>query len=306
MLVLTLPVTAPLSVNPPAPAQGALALEVTQTGSKNDLEALAQIQKMIQPILDPIATADVRAERAKLARHGGGCHQKIGVSVVSTNYGKIGTVRGITQSGQILDSRQLTHTPPDPHTSATPVAAWSTSLLGITLFDREQLSTPDIQNLHGWYVSHPDALPNTAHQTTPGTPKIWCSGLMTWKQLASRGLWVEGCDDSLGESDHDGFTKLAHSGSPELGAGIATYRLVPRPVRDARTEWKIAGKTHFYWKSISQFNRVSEMCPEIIKPGQIRHACGMGATARALSERIPDLEVCLDEADWRRRHAINN
>lgn len=292
-------IIAPLSINPPAPAQGALALEARLGDDET--------RRIISPILDPVATADVRAERRELARHGGGCHQKIGVSVVTTEHGTLQVLRGITDRGVVLDERRLGESRgirPPAGASAVP---WSTSLLGITLFDRVPMETPaGITHLPGWYVSHPAALPADALQEQdrspgPGRPRIWCSGLMTWKRLVRQGYWVEGCDESLGESPHPGFTKLGHADSPELGDGIPTYRLVPRSALDPPNDWKIIGKTHFFWKSISQFLRVSGVCPDILEK---HHACGMGSTARFLKGRVRHLEVCLDENDWRRRHGI--
>jgi len=304
MLEDTLAVTAPLSINPPAPAQGALALE-----ARPDDEST---RRLIAPIVDAIATADVRAERAELARHGGGCHQKIGVSVVTTQWGTLHTVRGISDRGVVLDARRLgDHAPrlsqglaQGPTGDAPSSAAWSTSLLGITLFDRAPLApSQPLQALAGWYVSHPDALPENIEPALPGTPRIWCSGLMTWKHLARRGFWVEGCDESLGESEHPGLTKLGHADSPELGAGVATYRLIPRPAAKPLEDWKIEGKIHFFWRSISQFLRVSAECPQILEQ---HHACGMGSTARFLRARVKNLEVCLDENDWRQKYGITN
>ncbi len=71
----------PLSANPAAPGQGALAIEIER--ERNDLREL----------LAPINCADtffaVAREREILRSYGGGCHQKIGVSVLSRPFGEI-------------------------------------------------------------------------------------------------------------------------------------------------------------------------------------------------------------------------
>ncbi len=282
--------TAPLSINPPAPAQGALAIEARSDDRR--------VRSIVAPILDLEATEDVRRERATLARFGGGCHQKIGVSCSRHASGRIEILRGITQAGEVLDERRLV--PKTGLSPSTGVLPWSTALAGVKLFDREPV-TPNVElaRLPGWYVSHPDALPEGAPAGIP----IWCSGLMTWRALARRGYWVRGCDDSLGEGDHEGYTKLGHADSRELGAGLATYRLVPRSFSDPARDLGIAGRTHFFWRSISQFERVSGLCPEILKA---HHACGPGATARFLGGRVERLEIFLDEKDWRKHHGVPN
>jgi hypothetical protein len=227
------------------------------------------------------------------------------------------TLRGETTDGTRLGARELMGpTSPAPMSKANG-PHWSTRLAGITLFDREPLPAAIEQVLATrdgrFYVSHPDALPTgmAPGDFRNGAPALWCSGLMTWRNLAKRGFWVRGCDDSLGERLPEGFTKLGHADSPELGAGIATYRLIPRSPADPKSEWGLAGKTSFFWRSISQFERVIRACPEILAENSqgvaIHHACGPGATARHLSDRLPrshSLAVCLDEADWRRRNGI--
>src|SRR5262249_52693322 len=71
-------VVVPLSVSPAAPAQGAIAIEVLR--SRSDMrEAAAAIS-------DTPTFAAVSKERAILAGYGGGCHQKIGATVLTRPY----------------------------------------------------------------------------------------------------------------------------------------------------------------------------------------------------------------------------
>ena len=63
----------PSSQNPCAPGQGALAIEV-KTGNNQVIEILNKIN-------DLDVFKDVSDERKKLKKYGGGCHQKIGVSL---------------------------------------------------------------------------------------------------------------------------------------------------------------------------------------------------------------------------------
>ena len=87
----------PASQNPCAPGQGALALE-TKKGNK-------EIEKLISEINDLQVFKNVQNEREKLKKHGGGCHQKIGVSIEEHPLGKIITEKGLTPDNKEIDER---------------------------------------------------------------------------------------------------------------------------------------------------------------------------------------------------------
>ena len=61
----------PLSINPSAPGQGALAIETRSDDKK--------LNEMIKTFSDPLCIACVNNERLILKKYGGGFHQKIGV-----------------------------------------------------------------------------------------------------------------------------------------------------------------------------------------------------------------------------------
>ncbi|HJZ81215.1 MAG TPA: hypothetical protein VKD91_12750, partial [Pyrinomonadaceae bacterium] len=71
----------PLRENPSAPAQGALAIEISR--QRDDLRHL------IAPIDCADTFSAVQRERAILRSYGGGCHQKIGASVLRRPFGEI-------------------------------------------------------------------------------------------------------------------------------------------------------------------------------------------------------------------------
>src|SRR5207245_6216608 len=89
----------PLRANPSAPAQGALAIEIHQR--REDLRYL------LAPINCAETLAVVAREREILASYGGGCHQKIGVSVLRRPFGEVTFLRGVTDDGQVLDGCSL-------------------------------------------------------------------------------------------------------------------------------------------------------------------------------------------------------
>ena len=89
----------PLSQNPCAAAQGALAIEARQ----ND-EAVKEI---ISTVSNQETFDSVEVERIILKSYGGGCHQKIGVSHEILEADKLITIRGETEEGKDLSERSL-------------------------------------------------------------------------------------------------------------------------------------------------------------------------------------------------------
>ena len=92
----------------------------------------------------------------------------------------------------------------------------------------------------------------------PGGLVNWL--VQTWKRLARRGLWVQGCAESLGEHEPQNietlagsslkWLKLTHTSGYEGGGmqRLATYRLVPK-----NGKVNLKGKTYFFWQSGSSF-----------------------------------------------------
>jgi hydroxymethylbilane synthase len=87
----------PLSVNPCAAAQGALALEIRTEDN--------ELRSMIESISDVPAFKLIEEERLILKSYGGGCHQKIGASIESFEIGQVKTVKGETEDGEEIDER---------------------------------------------------------------------------------------------------------------------------------------------------------------------------------------------------------
>ena len=87
----------PLSANPCAEAQGALALEIRTEDT--------ELRSMIESISDSSAFKLVEEERLILKSYGGGCHQKIGASIESFEIGQVKTVKGETEDGKEIDER---------------------------------------------------------------------------------------------------------------------------------------------------------------------------------------------------------
>ncbi len=154
-------------------------------------------------------------------------------------------------------------------------------------------------------------------QTLPAGARLWVSGVESWRQLAARGLWVEGCGDNLGFADVRATLECPVLGLPPLqdwtaltsswavpgwrnsgvGQVCATYDILPpgdesqlRPVREAAAQ-----ATHFYWSSPEQFHALRAALP-----ASAQHACGAGKTLRALGRAGTDAQPFPNGREWHR------
>lgn len=279
----------PLAANPAAPAQGALAVEIRR--EREDLRAL----------LASINCSDtftaVAREREILRGYGGGCHQKIGASVLRRSYGEITFLRGLTDDGTVLDAMSLASAEPRPPKIARE-KMWPLRASDADWFKREAIpaTIPDTP----LWISKADALPHEA--SIAPAQLVWASGGKTWERLAARGIWVNGCAEALGEQESPNietlaggnvdWVKLTHAGAPpENGMkAVPTYRLIGKDDNPS-----LDGKTHFFWSSGSSFERALALNPWI-KP--MTHFCGPGNTQRSLERNGVKAHVFLDHAHW--------
>lgn len=280
----------PLSVNPSAPAQGALAVEISR--ERNDLTDL------LAPINSPETFAAVVRERAILARYGGGCHQKIGVSILSRPFGEVTFLRGLTDDGKALDSYSLDRNGQAPARTARD-EMWPLSPAEARLFSSQALQAKQPDHHKALWIAKADALP--VDWTIPPQQVVWASGLKTWTRLAQRGVWVNGSAESLGENEpprvetlagHElEWTKLTHSEGHEGAMEIvATYRLVP-----LNGKLDLSGRKHFFWKSGSSFEYALS---QNLWLKEMKHYCGPGNTKTILQKHGIEPVVFLDHEQW--------
>jgi len=226
----------PLSYNPTAAAQGALALEIRR--SDEDLAILLQF------IDDADSFASVREERETLAQYGGGCHQAIGINILRHEYGKVSFFRGRSESGleigmkrgssQSSQARLDSFHSPGEEKSPSGISLFGKKLRGVNVSKFPGLEVHRLQHhpfqksgkrinfssFDGFFIAKQEALPSEwipesflkSSFGTPflGTPLLWTAGLSTWRHLAARGLWVHGSFDGLGEN-------FAHGGRHDSG-----------------------------------------------------------------------------------------
>lgn len=276
----------PVSCNPTAAAQGALAVEIRR--DRPDLRAV------LADIHCAATFACVQEERRTLAAYGGGCHQKIGVTVFEREYGKVFSLRGLTDAGETLDTFEIR--PAAPFVAPRPESEARIWAGGVedALFTREPLPAEKWKNelesaTHLW-VARESALPTEAELSPRQV--VWCAGLKTWSKLARRGIWVNGSAEALGETEATRaeilcgwseagaipWLKLTHDRGEAGMRALATYRLIAKPGSP-----DLKNKTHFFWTSGSAFDRALALEPGI---RGAYHACGPGLTLAHLRRTL--------------------
>lgn len=295
----------PLSLNPTAAAQGALAIEVKS--DRSDLIAL------LRSIHCEKTFEAVALERSVLSSYGGGCHQKIGVSVLPRDFGSIMFLRGLTDAGEVLNEASLSR----PVGSSTKVSdqgsvlnSWPIDPKESFFFNREPvvIKASGIAAADLVWITRENALPEGL---SLAGKLVWCAGLQTWKKLALRGIWVHGTSDSLGESELPlvdtllgrpiKMAKLTHAEAPEIApmSNVPTYKLVPKAAASTIAE-QFAGKTHFFWMSGSSFDEAVKHQPWV---RDANHACGPGHTYTHLRKTLGEtakIEIHLGYESWKR------
>jgi hydroxymethylbilane synthase len=309
----------PLTLNPAAAAQGALAIEI-----KRDAEP--RLRQILTALNSKNDFECVQKEREILSSYGGGCHQKIGVSVLKREFGEVTFLRGLTDSGQVLDRACLASGAPDEVRDF-----WPKDPKNSLFFERVALPEEDfawakeapflwVAREAAWPENWPQSCPLRSSDGALGQQVIWTAGLRTWQKLARRGVWVNGSAESLGEAeptrietllgvDRLKWTKLTHQAGhqhPEMKLA-ATYRLQAKV--DAKEGAKDRGSlarqlqapSHFFWMSGSSFDQARQIAPEIINA---KHACGPGSTAEHLRQQLganskTQLRIYLSYEDWR-------
>jgi len=281
----------PLRENPSAPAQGALALEIVRR--RDD------VRDLLAPLNCADTFAAVTREREILRGYGGGCHQKIGASVLRRSFGEITFLRGLTDQGQTLTGSSLSASRPRPPRISRE-QLWPQDSSDSDWFLREAIQVKPLTDASALWIAKADALPDDWY---PGAEQIvWASGVQTWKRLARRGVWVHGTAESLGEheppkiatlaSRNLKWLKLTHAVGFDEGAmeTLATYRLTPKGVAA-----DLQGKKYLFWKSGSSFEHALSLNPGI---KSMTHFCGPGNTQRILKRNGVEPHVFLDHTQW--------
>ena len=277
----------PMREFPWAPAQGAIAIEIAS--GREDLE------RLIEPIASAQTMRAVEAERQVLAEHGGGCHQALGAAILERPYGRVVSVRSrdtrterweLERSGPAFPRAAAAQLWPEPGSTITAARA----SLGV-----------EPPSASGYWIARAEALPDT--WTVSADTIVWAAGSQTWKRLAQREVWVNGCADGLGDDERPpvddlaggtvSWVRLTHDRAP-LADSLATYRV------DTILPDDLPERTHFFWMSGELFKRAVERWPAI---RHAWHASGPGHTRETIRAELgasDRIGVWLDRASWER------
>lgn len=291
----------PLSACPTAPAQGALAIEC-RADDPATLEILAGLHdsrtaRLVQMELDAVA-AFPAAEQP-------------GIGATGISHATLGSIlyrRGARDRSCAVDWQSPAAPNERNHVKPWDAGAWQREI------ERSPLPVAiDLANRPAIFVAHWFAAP--AELTGLSDARIWVSGMTSWRKLATRGLWIEGCADNLGFATlvptlESGvmnlpplgrWTVLTRRGAEagwrdtHVGEVVPTYELdEPRinQIENARQEVSIS--TDFFWGSIEQYRAVEAWLPD-----NARHACGAGKTADALRDAGVDAPLVFpSRGEW--------
>lgn len=287
----------PNSINPCAPGQGALAIEVAEN---NDFA------NSVAASINDASTFDaVSRERKILSQHGGGCHQKIGVSIRKINLGEITNVIGLTEEGVELKESTFNRILKLNVEQKVNKNAIFPEEKGESVFFKRKFIQSTIKKIEamenkGIFISRQDALLDGIRINASNI--LWTGGVETWKKLAVKGYWINGTSDSLGKNNEPPCTlfddldwlNFTHDRNQEKSSmeKFISYELIPK-----EDEIKIKNKQYFYWMSGSAFEYALELYPNII---EANHACGLGASYDIIDRQISGKVVpFLNYEDWK-------
>jgi len=279
----------PVKLIPPAAAQGALAIEIRKDNT--------ELKKLLDAINDVEEKALVEKERELLKSFGGGCQLKIGIHVGKHPHGTFTSIRGESAEGEELLVQSLENNKTE--TSTEPKNIWPEDPKEASFFTRKDI--PAVNPEKPLWVARANALPNDWKVNQV----VWTAGLKTWAQLAKRGVWVHGSNESLGEAlptrieklldeTKIPWVKLTHKSGVqnENFSNLATYELEEKDL----SSLPLKDKTHFYWMSGSSYLAAQKAFPAI---KEAQHGCGPGNTFNIIRETTENVEVFLDYKDWK-------
>lgn len=289
----------PLRECPSAPAQGALAIECRA--------ADADTRAALSRLHDGATERSVSRERALLAELGGGCHQAFGATSIASVFseGQLFFVRGRKPDGAFIEEFHWN----SPVVRANG-PAWDGQLNREgAIIERSLPAPPPIQPGSTVFIAHSRAVLPSFEKDLQKS-RNWTSGVASWERLAQKGLWVEGCAESLGIESlmptleesvlrlapADQWTVLTHESAVadwSQGRVIATYRLAAEYPAEAVEGLKSAREV--FWSSGSQF----DMLKAAVSP-TARHACGGGKTAKKLRSQGIEPLVFPSAEEWRK------
>lgn len=300
----------PLSRVPAAPGQGVLAVECRVDDGRT--------RALLEGIHAPTVAALLQLERAALDRLPPAARDGLGATAIEHPVlGPLCFLRGHAGIGSDPVIETVRWNAPPPVSTQAPVRAFD-SAAWQALCRREPLPVAvPVRGAVFLAASH-----GATGVDLPGEARLWVSGVGSWRELAARGLWVEGCTDNLGFATLGAtlatgvlglpglaeWTVLTHvdavPGWADSGVGTVRASYALRPPEDAgagadagalaQVQAEAARATHFYWRSPEAFRALRDVIP-----ADAHHACGAGKTLEALRAAGVDGVPFPGHREWR-------
>lgn len=283
----------PLQIEPPAPAQGALAIEIRKDR--------ADLRSLLSAIHCPDTFAAANWERSQLATFGGGCHLKLGALQTELQGFALRLVMGAPPNGEPVEKVWLEKSA----RPAGPAARRPAAFRSEDFFDLQ--ATAATTTATALYVSHKRAWSSAYHDQAE---YVWTSGLAAWEFLAEKGVWVNGSSEGWGETRpnvdelagrHVSWLKLSHDQAPEDSMPkLTTYKMTLKKELAPEVRRELETATHFFWHAGAIFDAAETFAPGLRTK---HHASGLGNTREHLRQRLGPLgpdQLFLNESDWRR------
>ena len=290
----------PLSSFPTAPGQGAIGIEVANKNKR--------IIDIVKTINHKKTYENVNKERTVMSQYGGGCSQKIGVSVWNKNNTMVQSIFGITEQNEKLVSfgiikrmnkksfrkKDLKENDIFPKNSSEQ-----------NIFERVAVNKNKILNKIEnsiIYITRKNVLKHKP--IFKNTCILWTSGLKSWQAAAKLGYWVHGTSDSMGESEINSISTLFRYKIPtikltflndqnDMPNEIDVYEL-----KNPTFPEDIENRSEYFWMSTLAFDTAIKKYPKIQDK---QHACGMGNTYNKLKKIINDnnkIECYISYESW--------
>ena len=289
----------PLSSFPTAPGQGAIGIEVSNKNKK--------IIELVKMVNNKSVYDNVTEEKLIMSDYGGGCSQKIGVSIWNKNEKMIHSLFGITEANERLKAFSIVRSTSEQtmNTKVKKNDVFPKNKEEQNIFERSDVNKNQMLNkLKSTliYITRKNVLGN--RPVFDASCILWTSGMKSWRAANNLGYWIHGTSDSMGETEIESvrtfigekfpITKLTFKNDdiPKVKT-IDVYELNNPKFPD-----DMANRKEFFWMSTLAFKTALKQYPEIIDK---KHACGMGNTYKKLKKiikREEKLDCYLSYESW--------
>lgn len=295
----------PEKIFPSAPAQGALAIECL-----NDRGDNGKLKDILATLNCSRTICELAKEREHFRSFGGGCHLAVGIFVKKVREHFIHVLVGEHNNQEV--SRIFLESDRGKTTGKKAFIGLAKAIDGYLhdqLIVKEPLEKTNISSKHLFATS---ARCLDCLEASPST--LWVSGDKTFKTAVSKGLWVNGSADSLGEQEIEKLLKskslqlmisrdslkvlTSDSAKSNIGTTIPCYTKRVVEVNDDYIE-ELKKVETFYWTSFSQYQIFEKHFPFISSAGKI-HCCGVGKTLNSFNEQNIKVEPFIGIDDFKK------